>query len=163
MNVSAQRPFSHSLLFNLLLVVGGVVVMNGLIFSLEWSTSSPEKLVDSPSFTPPGWVVGAAWTLWFIGLAVARWSVARLHSKKGSTVRSCIDVLIVSCLLYPLYSLAIGSVVGGLIGNVFTVLLATFVFFKAYPVSKKASWFLFPIIPWVLFATVITLAEMGWL
>jgi tryptophan-rich sensory protein len=154
-----QRPTSNSLAFNLLLVVGGVLIVNALIFGFEWSTSSSEQIVASPSFAPPGWIVGAVWTLWFICMAVARWLVIKSESNHGRKARILIDILIISCLLYPFYSLAIGSVIGGLVGNVLTVILTSFVFYRVYDVSKVAAFLIFPIIPWVIFASIITLIE----
>jgi len=152
---------SSSLLFNLILVVGGVLLINGLIFGLEWTTDSSEKIVTSSALNPAGWLVGAAWTLWFIGLAISRWLIRKDETANTNTIKVLIDVLIVSCLLYPLYSLAIGSVICGLIGNIFPELVTLYVFRSVYKFSRPAAWLIFPIIPWVTCATVITLVEIG--
>lgn len=146
MTVSFHKSPKNSLIVNLLLVVGGVLLVNSLIFSFEWSTSSSESLVESPSFAPPGWVVGLVWTIWFIGLAISRWIIRKKEISYFSSALLSIDILIISCLLYPLYSLAIGSVLGGLIGNIFTIVLASYVFIRVLKVSKTAAWLIFPII-----------------
>lgn len=161
MTILFNKPYKQSLVFNLLLVVGGVVLVNGLIFSLEWTTRSPEKIIETPSFAPPGWVVGVAWTIWFIGLAISRWIIGKSENYKLNSNRVLIDILIISCLIYPFYSLAIGSVIRGLIGNIFTVFLSSYVFYRVLKKSKSAAWLIFPIIPWVTFATMITLFEAG--
>ncbi len=161
MTLLFHKPNGRSLIFNLLLVVGSVILVNGLIFSLEWSTDSSENPIQTPSFAPPGWVVGLVWTIWFIALAVSRWIVGKSENHSLRSNRVFVDALIISCLLYPFYSLAIGSVLGGLIGNVFTIFLASYVFYRILKQSKTAAWLIFPIIPWVTFATLITLAEIG--
>lgn len=161
MTILFNKPFKNSLIFNLLLVIGGVVLVNTLIFSLEWTTNSPEKSIETPSFAPAGWVVGTVWTIWFIGLAIARWIVGKFENDKVNTDRLLIDLLIISCLIYPFYSLAIGSVIGGLIGNIFTIFLSSSVFYRILKKSKAAAFLIFPIIPWVTFATIITLVEAG--
>jgi len=159
MTALSDNSFRQSLIFNLLLVVGGVIVMNSLIFSFEWSTSSSNSNIQSPSFAPPGWVIGLIWTLWFIGMAIARWIIRNIEDIDLTSEKILLDILIASCLVYPLYSLAIGSVIGGLIGNIATILLSTYTFYRLYGKSKQAAWLIFPIIPWVAFATVITLVE----
>ncbi|WP_394750681.1 tryptophan-rich sensory protein [Spongiimicrobium salis] len=161
MTILFNKPNRQSLIFNLLLVVGGVILINGLIFSLEWSTRSPEKIVETPSFTPPGWVVGLVWTIWFTFLAISRWIIGKSENYKLNSNLVLIDILIISCLCYPFYSLAIGSVIGGFIGNVFAIFLSSYVFFRVLKKSKTAAWLIFPIIPWVTFATIITLFEVG--
>ena len=59
-------------------------------------------------------------------------------------------------LIYLLYSPAIGSIVGAMPGNVWTIALTAFVMSRLWRVSKGAAWLVFPIIPWVTFATAIT-------
>lgn len=160
MQLSWNRPDNQSLILNLLLAVGSVLLMNGLIFSFGWDKST--DYAPSPWFEPPGWVVGAVWIGLFILMAIARWMLNTESRDEGRRARFWVTILAVSCLIYPLYSLAIGSVMGGMIGNVWTIALTGFVMSRLWRVSKGAAWLVFPIIPWVTFATAITVVELGW-
>lgn len=59
----------------------------------------------------------------------------------------------VFCWVYPFYTLALNSNVNGMIGNIATVALAGYVFFSLWPLSRKAAWLVFPIMPWVIYAS----------
>jgi benzodiazapine receptor len=153
-----DQPNNRSLVYHLLLMVGSVLVMNALIFGFGWNAATD----DAPKvyFDPPGYVVGAVWTILFALLAISRWRLNYSQEPGASKAKILISILFVSCLIYPLYSLAVGSVIGGLIGNLWTIALAAFAVAVVWRVRKDAALLISPIILWVAFATLITLAEL---
>ena len=144
-----------SLAWNLGIIVGSVLAMNGLIFGLGWA-DRPGVVPGSP-IDPPGWLVGLVWTALFASMAVARW---RLRDAPAAD-RGWVTALIVSCLAYPLYALAPGSMRNGFLGNLATIALAAYVVRRLWPASRPAAACVLPVIPWVCFATLTILADWG--
>ena len=159
MNPTVNRPNYRALSLNLAADIGAVLLMNGLIFGLGWGMN--ETQIRKVSFDPPGYVVGSVWILLFGLMATARWLVGA--KPDAGAAQKWVTGLLIFCLCYPLYSLALNSATGGLIGNVATVALAAFTVVRVYPVSRPAAFLIAPVILWVSFATFITLAELGWI
>jgi tryptophan-rich sensory protein len=162
-----NQPNRASMLLNLGVALGATFVINGLIFGLGWNAST-DTLAARASFAPPDWVVGAAWVVWLGLLAVARWWLNASVRAEAVNARNWVGGLLVSCLLWPLYSLAIGSLVGGLIGNLWTIALAAFTIFQISKLSKTdphlalpAGSLVAPVILWVSYATAIILRQLG--
>lgn len=153
-----DQPNNWSLVYNLLLIVGSVLVMNAFIFGFGWDATT--DYAPRVSFAPPDYVVGIVWTILFALLAISRWLLNYSREPNAARAKMSVTVLIVSCLIYPLYSLAIGSVIGGLLGNIWTIALAAYVVAVVRRVSKNAALLISPVILWVAFATLITLAEL---
>lgn len=146
----------RSLAVHLVAVVGLALATNGLIFGLGWAVPSG----DAPTsrLAPPGWVVGAAWTVLFALLAFARW---RLDRPATATARGWVTALIASCLAYPFYALAPGSRAAAWAGNLATIALAAYVDRRVWPADRPAAACVAPIVPWVAFATATILAGWG--
>lgn len=156
-----NRHDRNGLLLNVGLAVGAALVLNAAIFALGWNTTTDHA--PQPRFAPPGWVVAAVWLVLFALMARARWMLNSYTIIGVVPSRRMVTVLIVSCLLWPFYSLASGSVLGGLIGTVVTIVLAivALVFVRAR--SRDAALLLVPVILWLAFATFVILAELRWL
>ncbi len=135
--------------FNVAWPVAAALVMNGLIFSLGWNDGT--QLTDPGD--PPGWLVGAVWVVLFALLGLALWTLQRVGSEPARRGRSRVLILILFCLAYPLYAIATDSWALGLIGNFLTIALALYVIVRVWPASPPAAWLVFPIIPWVSYAT----------
>jgi len=149
----------RALVLNIAIAVGAALILNAVIFLLGWDSST--DYAPQPWFEPPGWVVGLVWLVLFSLMASARWTLNSYTIIGVVRARAMITLLIVSCLLWPFYSLAIGSLVGGLIGNIVTIVLAVAAMVFAWPRSRDAALFILPTVLWVTYATVIILAEMG--
>lgn len=156
-----NRPNRGSLIANLCVALASVLLMNALIFGFGWNI--PSDQMRRVWFEPPDYVVGAVWVALFALMAFARWQLNGITTGQARRARFWITFLLVSCLLYPLYSLAIGSVIGGLIGNLWTIALAVFTISRVWRVSPVAAYCIAPVIVWVTFATFITLGELGYL
>lgn len=94
-------------------------------------------------------------SLLFAFMGTARWLIIKSKSQKAAYHSRIVIFLVVFCFLYPFYSLAIDSNIGGLIGNIATILLASWTAFQIKSSSKAASALVFPVVLWVSFATTI--------
>jgi len=156
-----NKPDMFSLIANIGVAVFAALVMNGIIFLLGWDKST--NYAPEPSFTPPGYVIGIVWIVLFAFMATARWNLNLVNYTAASQARWLVTLLIIFCLLWPLYSIAIGSIIGGLIGNIATIVLAIIVVVFIWPVSFVSACLVMPVIAWVAFATLIVLGQLGWL
>lgn len=151
MFAALNKPGTRSLVLNLLLAVGAAVAMNGLIFGLGWNKStdySPKALYE-----PPDYMIGLVWIVLFALMATSRWLLNSSPEIGASQARAWVTFLVIFCLIWPLYSLAIGSVIGGLLGNFETIAIATFAVIRVWMISKPAAFLIMPVILWVTFAT----------
>jgi tryptophan-rich sensory protein len=155
-----NKPGVRSLILNAFIAFGAVLLLNGLIFGLGWNASP--STVNPSAFTPPDDVIGIVWEGLFALMGTARW-LLNSHAEAGaSQARTRITMLIGFCLLYPFYSLAIGGAVGGLLGNLGTILLSVFTATYVWKFSKPAAFMISLVTLWVMFATAVTLSELGW-
>ena len=146
-------------MLNVALAVGAALIMNGVIFLFGWDSTTDHA--PQPWFEPPGWVVGVVWLVLFSLMASARWTLNSYTIIGVVRARAMITLLIISCLLWPFYSIAIGSLVGGLVGNIITIAIAIVAIVYAWPRSRDAALFILPVVLWLSFATLIILAELG--
>jgi translocator protein len=159
---------SKGLAANIVASVLSVLAINGIIFGLKWSDINNVPLLDNtvlPAFTPPGYAIGMVWTALFTLMGTARWQLNKIHSPQRNYHQQLIVFLILFCLAYPLYSLAINSRLGGLLGNFGTIGLALFVAANIRTSSKLAALLILPVVAWVTYATVILVAVIqarGW-
>lgn len=154
-----NRPTHRGLWLNIAVWIGAVLVMNGLIFGFGWNTNA-DPAQRSTRYEVPGWIVGSVWTLLFGLMAVARW---RLNRFSDDNARWWTTVLLINCLLYPLYTLALRSIYGGLVGNLLTIGLALFTIRQVWPRDRLAAGLLCTVPLWVAFATVSIFGQLGWL
>lgn len=147
---------TRALILNILVAVVAVTGINVLIFTFNWDISA-ESTVKS-LFAPPEYLIGIVWTILFILMAIARWWL-NSYGATGKSARTWITVLMISCLVYPLYSLALGSRIGGLLGNLETITLTIFVVVRVWSISKSAALLVLPVIPWVIYATATILIQ----
>lgn len=154
-----NRTTRTSLALNITLAVGATTVMNGLIFALGWNTTTDSA--PRPSFSPPDWVVGVVWAaVLFPLMAAARWRLNAAPHPGGSAARRWVTGLLGFCLVWPLYTLALGSLVGGLLGNLAVILVAGVTIVRVRSVSPSTAWLIAPVIAWVAFATLIVMAQL---
>jgi translocator protein len=116
--------------------------------------------LNKPWFTPPNWVFGPAWTIFYILMGISLWFVIRNGITNSSVRNGAITFaaqLIVN-LLWSFIFFGQKSPVGGLITIVILLVLiiATIRSFKS--VSIKAAYLLIPYLCWTCFATILTLA-----
>jgi tryptophan-rich sensory protein len=110
-----------------------------------------------PSWNPPNWLFGPAWTLLYILMAIAAWLVWRT----GDRVRPALTLFFVQLgfnLLWSVIFFGLRSPGLALIEVVFlwsSVLLTMLAFFGR---QVTAGWLFVPYLAWVSFAAILTLA-----
>ena len=132
---------------------GSLITSSGM----EWYS-----LINKPSWTPPGYVIGMVWTAIFI---LATISALRVWNKKYSKAERYNHILwlmflfIVNAILnvewsflfFGMHTLNLATFEAGLLGVSVLALIITI-----WPVSKLSSLLLVPYLGWVSFATYLT-------
>lgn len=163
-----NSPKFNGAIVNIIASITSVLLINAAIFGLRWSSINSVQLLDDtvlPAFTPPGYAIGMVWTILFGLMGTARWLLNKVTNIQQTNHQQLVVFLILFCLAHPLYSLAIDSRLGALLGNLGTILLAIYVAKNIHISSKNAALLIFPTIVWVTYATVILIAVIqarGW-
>jgi len=146
-------------MWSLILLIA-VCLLTGFLGSLATSTSVNSWYVElsKPSWTPPSWVFGPAWTMLYIMMAVAAWLVWR----KGYTadVRFALTLFGVQLLVNGLWSYLFFGLrwPGGALVDIavlWVAIAATVIAFAR--VSQPATWLMLPYLAWVSFAMALNL------
>ncbi len=147
-----------------LLACLAVVLVAGGIGSLATTKAIPTwyKGLTKPSFNPPNWLFGPAWTLLYLLMAVAAWLVWKQGSGAAG-VKPALAVFLVQLVLNTLWSVfffGLRSPLAGLvdIAVLWLAILATIVLF--FRVSVPAGILLLPYIAWVTFAAALNAAVL---
>jgi translocator protein len=163
-----NSPKLNGAIVNVVASIASVLLINAAIFGLRWSSINSVQLLDPtvlPALTPPGYAIGMVWTLLFGLMGTSRWLLNKVQNSQRTNHQQLVVFLILFCLAHPLYSLAIDSRLGALIGNLGTFLLATFTYLKISHSSRQAALLVLPTIVWITYATVILVAVIqarGW-
>lgn len=134
-----------------LVLVAGAALLGGLSAPDAWFAA-----LQKPSFNPPSWVFGPAWTLLYGLMAVAAWRVHRVAGF-GVAIGLWGVQLVVNAIWSPLFfglhriDLALIDI---LILDVLVV--ATIVCFFRH--DRLAGWLMLPYLGWIAFATVLNAA-----
>jgi translocator protein len=113
-----------------------------------------------PSFNPPAWLFGPAWTVLYLMMAVAAWLVWK-QGLGAAGVKLALLVFLVQLVLNTLWSIlffGLRSPLAGLVDIIamwLAILATIFLFFR---VSVPAGFLLLPYIAWVSFAAVLNAA-----
>lgn len=146
---------SLGLAANISLAIGIACLGNGIIFAFGWNGDGAGKI--SPSFQPPGWVIGMVWTMLFAAMGTARWAAIRDGRRHAARP---ITVLIVVCFAYPYYTLGLRSLEIGLAGSIATMLAAVFIAWRLMGQSRLAAACVLPTALWCAFATVLLIRTL---
>jgi len=145
-----------------LLICLAVVLLAGGIGSLATTKAIPTwyKGLNKPSFNPPDWLFGPAWTTLYLLMAVAAFLVWK-HGLGAAGVKLALAVFLAQLLLNALWSILFFGLRSPLLGLVdiivlWLAILATIVLF--FRVSIPAGVLLLPYIAWVTFAAVLNAA-----
>lgn len=134
--------------------VGGI----GTIFTINSVRTWLPSLIQ-PSFMPPNWLFGPAWTILYIlmGLAAA-WIWKKRKNKKARTALWIYAAQLFFNFIWTPVFFGAHSLFWGLIIIVILWGLIIFTMLKFYALDKKAGWILLPYLAWVTFATVLNFA-----
>lgn len=150
-----------NLLAQFALVMGIVVGVNipASLVGIDFADEGP----SSVPWSPPGWVIQAAWTLLFALLAIAR---ARLLQVGASDQAKATLCLIVLCATYAWTTLGLARLTGwsplvlGLIVNLLVILGSALLARAASDTDTIAAGFIWPVTAWTVFATLLIAAEL---
>lgn len=140
-----------ALVLFVLLVVGG-----GLLIGFVTAPGPWYAALAKPSFNPPNWVFGPAWTILYILIAVAGWRVWQ-REPSGVPMKLWWLQLALNFLWSPVFfSLHLIGVAMGII----LILLAVIVQFIASvrKVDRISGWLFLPYAAWVAFASLLNVS-----
>lgn len=141
----------NSRLFIALPVLAALLV-NAAIFGLHWNGDA----LGTSWLDPPGWLIGAIWTVLLCCMGVALWRGTRSAAARSARLPQLVLCLIVLCLAYPFYTSGFQSGRIGLIGNAVTFVYAAWIAARAWPVERKTALPLIPVLCWLAYASLIT-------
>ncbi|MEO7014561.1 MAG: TspO/MBR family protein [Dokdonella sp.] len=129
-----------------LVLVAAAAVLGAMAMPDAWYAS-----LQKPSFNPPAWIFGPAWTLLYILMAVAAWRVFRVAGW-GPAIGLWLIQLAVNASWSPLFfgmhriDLALLTIIALDILVIATIA----VFFRK---DRIAAWLMLPYLAWIAFAT----------
>jgi tryptophan-rich sensory protein len=148
-------------LSKLAICVGAVLAASAIgSFATVRAIPTWYKGLAKPSFNPPAWLFGPAWTVLYLLMAVAAWLVWK-QGIGAPGVKLALAVFLVQLILNCLWSIlffGLRSPLAGLVDIVamWLAILATIVL--SFRVSVPAGVLLLPYIAWVSFAALLNAA-----
>ena len=133
----------------------GVCLLVGFIAGMLTATSIDTwySTLTKPSFNPPNWVFGPAWTILYIMMGIALYLVWN-----ASNNRIAVTFFVIQLALNFLWSFLFFALENPLIAFIEILLLLGMIILTAvqfYPVSRTAAFLLIPYILWVIFASLL--------
>lgn len=139
-------------------VIAEAVGVVGSFFTMSSVKNWLPTLVQ-PSFMPPNWLFGPAWTILYILMGVASyWVWKKRKNKKARMALQLYGVHLFFNLLWSIIFFGLHSPFWALIEIVILWGLIVFMITKFYAIEKKAGWILLPYLAWVTFATLLNFA-----
>ena len=139
---------------NILIPVALCLALNGLIFSVGWGQQ--DNGMADVWFAPPGWFVGAVWTVLYVFYGISRWHAARAGKHEAHLVTA----LIIWGLAYPFLTGGFEAVPGAVL-NVVSLALTMFVILRIHAQARRAALWLLPSALWESFAVVLGFAALS--
>lgn len=137
-----------SLLFFLLVVMGGGIAIGTITAPGEWYTT-----LQKPEFTPPNWIFGPVWTVLYVIIAFVGWRLYQ-HQGRTSLMRLWFAQMCLNFLWSPVFFAAQRPELA--LGIILFLLLTILCFVRAAWRPDRLSALLFiPYIAWVGFASVL--------
>ncbi len=146
-----NRDDRQSLRLNIAIPVTLGLILNGL--GLWLARNDP--LDAAPWFAPPGWVSAIVWLCLLALLGAARWTLNSYTIIGVLMARTAVTLLLVACLVWPLYTLAAVNLSIQMIANGLTLLMAVAAILIVRQRSVEAASLIMPTIVWLAFTTLI--------
>ena len=129
-------------------LVAAAAVLGGLSTPDAWFAA-----LQKPSFNPPGWVFGPAWTLLYVLMAVAAWRVFRAVGF-GFAIGLWGVQLLVNAIWSPLF-FGLHRIDLALLDIVILDVLVVATIFAFFRHDRVAGWLMMPYLAWITFATIL--------
>lgn len=127
-----------------------------LAAALAGATSAPDAwfaALEKPSFNPPGWVFGPAWTLLYMLMAVAAWRVHRVAALCLAIGLWCAQLLI-NAIWSPLF-FGLHRIDLALLDIIILDVLVVATIISFFRHDRLAGWMMIPYLAWISFATML--------
>lgn len=114
------------------------------------------KTLNMPPIAPPNWVFGPVWTILYVLMGVSLFLV--IKDGKSKKVEEATTYYFAQIIVNVLWSFAFFGLKSPLLGFLTILLLAFLIIMtirKFASISKVSSYFLYPYIAWVSFATIL--------
>ena len=117
------------------------------------------QTLNKPSFSPPNWVFGPAWTILYFLMGVSLYLIwmKGLKNKKVKTGVKFFSIQLVLNFLWSIFFFGLHSPILGMIDIALLWIAILITIIKFYEISKPASYILIPYLLWVSFASVLNL------
>ncbi|OGF47614.1 MAG: TspO protein [Candidatus Firestonebacteria bacterium RIFOXYC2_FULL_39_67] len=138
------------------IIICELIGILGAIFTMP-AVKSWYMEINKPSFNPPNWIFGPAWTTLYLLMGIAFFLIWE-KGLKNSKVKNAAVVFIIQLIVNFLWSVIFfggRSYFGGLITIVILWLLILANIIMFYRISKPAGLILIPYILWVSFASIL--------
>lgn len=138
-------------------IAEGVGLLSAL---LTMNTMDKYKLLEKPSFSPPGWVFPVVWSILFLLMGIASY-IVYFKGFDRKDVKSALLFYVIQLVFNFLWSIIFfrlglrGFAFIWIIALLILIIITTFKFFK---ISKPAGYLMLPYILWVMFASVLNLS-----
>lgn len=119
--------------------------------------------LTKPSWTPPSWVFGPAWTLLYALMSVAAWRIWLIRERPG--VKGALALHFVQLALNALWSVLFFGLKqpGFALVEIIILWLILLTLLRAFwRLDRGAGWLWLPYVAWVTFATALN-ASIWWL
>lgn len=117
------------------------IILNLIIFNLEWNNNSQET---SP-LLPPGWMIGV---IWVIILGILGYALYLTVGLKDTVSSVLIVLLILACLAYPFYTSGLTMNSSAKLGNILTLIASYIVAISVARRSPSVFPYMIPILIW---------------
>ncbi|MGL4489343.1 MAG: TspO/MBR family protein [Rhizobiaceae bacterium] len=130
------------------LTLGGGTLIGVYNIPGDWYAS-----LVKPSFNPPNWVFGPAWTTLYIMIAIAGWRLWENH--RGSTsMKIWWAAIVVNFIWSPVFFGMQNPVLA--LGIIIAMLILIYAFIaKTWNLDRISAWLFVPYAAWVSFATLL--------
>jgi len=146
------------------LVVCFLAAAIGSVFTMP-AISSWYSTLAKPSFAPPNWLFGPAWTTLYILMAISLYIVWVEYDgrefRRRDAIKPALMAFGVQLALNAAWSFlffGLRSPLLGMIGIIALWLAIVVTMVKFWKISKNATWLLVPYILWVSFASILNYA-----
>jgi len=122
---------------------------------LTWYTT-----LNKPSFNPPNWIFGPAWTILYIFMAISMWLVWKsdVPSAKKNTAIFIFAIQLILNFFWSILFFSFHQLGFALIEIILLWIFILLSILKFYPISTTAAYLLIPYLLWVSFASVLNFA-----
>ncbi|MES2524716.1 MAG: TspO/MBR family protein [Gemmatimonadota bacterium] len=116
-------------------------------------------MLDRPSWSPPAWLFGPAWTVLYPLMAVAAWRVWREHGFAGAKLALTfyfVQLVLNASWSWVFFVKRSGPGATAVVVGMWLAIAATIITF--WPLDRTAALMLLPYLAWVSFATALTVS-----